>query len=76
MKIFDSHAHYDDSRFDGIRDELLCEVHALGVEKITNIGASLSSSRSSVELANKFDFVYCTVGVHPSDAVEDMKKNN
>lgn len=73
MKIFDSHAHYDDSRFDGIRDELIAEVHSLGVEKITNIGASLSSSRASVELANKFDFVYSTVGVHPSDAVDDMK---
>lgn len=73
MKIFDSHAHYDDSRFDGIRDELIAEVHSLGVEKITNIGASLASSRTSLELANKFDFVYCSVGVHPSDAVEDMK---
>ena len=76
MKIFDSHAHYDDSRFDGIRDEIITEVHSLGVEKITNIGASLSSSRTSLELSNKFAFVYCTVGVHPSDAVEDMKNEN
>ena len=76
MKMFDSHAHYDDDRFEGIRDELIAEVHSLGVEKITNIGASLSSSKDSLELAKKFDFVYCTVGVHPSDAVEDMKNEN
>lgn len=73
MKMFDSHAHYDDSRFDGIRDELITEVHSMGVEKITNIGASLASSRASVELAEKYDFIYAAVGVHPSDAKSDMK---
>lgn len=73
MKMFDSHAHYDDSRFDEIRDELITEVHSLGVEKITNIGASLASSRASVELAGKYDFIYAAVGVHPSDAKNDMK---
>lgn len=76
MKMFDSHAHYDDGRFDGERDILLNEVHSLGVDKITNIGASLSSSKASLELAEKFDFVYATVGVHPSDAIEDMKNEN
>ena len=76
MKMFDSHAHYDAERFDGIRDEIITEVHGLGVEKITNIGSSLATSRSSLELADKFDFVYCSVGVHPSDAVEDMKNEN
>ena len=76
MKMFDSHAHYDDSRFDENREEIIAEVHSLGVEKITNIGASLASSRASLELAKKFDFVYCSAGVHPSDAVEDMKNQD
>lgn len=76
MKMFDSHAHYDDSRYENIVDELLLEVHSLGVEKIANIGASLSSSRTSVALAKKYDFVYASVGIHPSDAVEDMKNKD
>ncbi len=76
MRIFDSHAHYDDQRFEGIRDEILKEVHASGVEKICNIGASLSSSKTSVELSKKYDFVYAAVGVHPSDAVKDMQNEN
>ena len=71
--IFDSHAHYDDARFDGIRDETLLSVHENGVQKIMNIGASLESSCSSVELSKKYDFVYSCVGVHPSDAAKDMK---
>lgn len=76
MKMFDSHAHYDDERFDGVADSIILEVHNAGVEKITNIGASLASSMRSVELAGRFDFVYCAVGVHPSDAVRDMAEND
>ena len=73
MKMFDSHAHYDDAKFDGIADEIIKEVHSAGVEKITNIGASLASSEASLRLAQKYDFFYAAVGVHPSDAPTDMQ---
>lgn len=76
MKMFDSHAHYDDLRFEGVADSILAEVYEQGVEKIVNIGASLASSKSSVSLSQKHDFVYAAVGVHPSDAVEDMKQTD
>ncbi len=73
MRIFDSHAHYDDDRFDENRDEILSEVFSNGVEKICNIGASLKSSKAAVEFSQKYDNIYASVGVHPSDAVRDMK---
>ena len=73
MRLFDSHAHYDDARFDGETERILAEVHASGVEKITNIASSLATSRASVRLAETHDFVYSSVGVHPSDAVRDMQ---
>ena len=73
MKMFDSHAHYDDAKFDGIADDIIKEVHSAGVEKITNIGASLASSEASLRLAQKYDFFYAAVGVHPSDAPTDMQ---
>ena len=76
MRIFDSHAHYDDDRFDENRDEILCEVFSNGVEKICNIGASLKSSKTSVELSQKYDNIYASVGVHPSDAVSDMQNSD
>ena len=44
MKMFDSHAHYDDVKFDGIADDIIKEVHSAGVEKITNIGTSINTS--------------------------------
>lgn len=74
MKMFDSHAHYDDARFDGCAEQILAEVHAAGVEKITDIGASLSSSAAALRLAETHDFIYAAVGVHPSDAASDMKQ--
>ena len=73
MRLFDSHAHYDDAHFDGETERILAEVHASGVEKITNIASSLATSRASVRLAETHDFVYSSVGVHPSDAVRDMQ---
>ena len=73
MRLFDSHAHYDDARFDGENERILAEVHASGVEKITNIASSLATSRASVRFAETHDYIYASVGVHPSDAVRDMQ---
>lgn len=74
--IFDSHAHYDDERFDGVRDSVISEVHQNGVQRIVNIGSSIKTSQNSVELANKYPFLYASVGVHPSDAKNDMQNEN
>lgn len=68
MRLFDSHAHYDDARFDGETERILAEVHAGGVEKITNIASSLATSKASVRLAETHGYIYASVGVHPSDA--------
>lgn len=73
MRLFDSHAHYDDARFDGETERILAEVHASGVGKITNIASSLATSRASVRFAETHDYIYASVGVHPSDAVRDMQ---
>ena len=48
--IFDSHAHYDDERFDADRDALLERIHREGVEYIMTIGADLPTSYAAREL--------------------------
>ena len=68
--IFDTHAHYDDEDFDVDREVLLLEMKAAGVSHIVNIGASLESTKRSLELAKQYDFIYAAVGVHPSDTGE------
>lgn len=65
--IFETHAHYDDERFNEDREELLCSMKEKGIHPIINVGASIESTKATIELANKYDFVYAAVGVHPSD---------
>ncbi len=65
--FFDSHAHYDDKKFDRDRHGLIDEINKTGVSNIINVGADISSSKESVKLANRYDFIYASVGVHPHD---------
>ena len=65
--IFDSHAHYDDERFDCCRDELLTELHSHGVGGIINCGCDLMSSKKAISMAEKHSFVYAAAGIHPSN---------
>ncbi len=68
--IFDTHAHYDDEAFDTDREEILQSLSGIGISRVMNCGADLASSKRSVELANKYDFIYAAVGVHPDNAGE------
>ena len=68
---FDSHAHYNDEQFDTDRDELLKAMPSNSVSYIINCGTDITSSIFSIELANKYPFIYAAVGIHP----EDVSKN-
>jgi len=68
MSIFESHAHYDDARFDADRDALLRSLPENGIGRVINVGADMRSSEKSVDMAREYDFVYAAVGVHPHDA--------
>lgn len=68
--IFDSHAHYNDEAFNPDREDVLERVHHSGVVRVMNIGADLQSSRTSVALAEKYDWIWATVGVHPHDVLD------
>lgn len=65
--LFDTHAHFEDEQFDADRDEVLKTLKNYGVGNICNVGSSMESSRMGVKLADKYDFVYASVGVHPSE---------
>ena len=71
--IFETHAHYDDDRFKDDRDETIKRVHEKGVTPIINVGASIGSTMTTMELAKKYDFIYAAVGVHPSD-ISDLNE--
>lgn len=73
--IFETHAHYDDEAFNEDRSELLESFKGAGISHVVNIGASLESSRASLELSKKYPFFYAALGVHPSDAGELTAEN-
>ena len=68
--LFDSHAHLNDERFDEDREELIPSLQEKGVDLVVNPGACIKTSIESIELANKYDFIYAAVGVHPHDVGE------
>ena len=70
MEFFDSHAHYDDARFDDERDKLIEDVYKSGVTRIISAGYSLEGSIKSLELSSKYDYIYSTVGISPNDLIE------
>ncbi|MDE5852713.1 MAG: TatD family hydrolase [Oscillospiraceae bacterium] len=63
--IFDTHAHYDDERFDNDRDKVLSSMNDRGISYICNVSSDLKGCKNSLELADKYDFIYCATGVHP-----------
>ena len=65
--IFDSHAHYNDKRFDEDRDTVLSQMLRKDVCGIVNCGTDLASSQYSVALAEQYDGIYAAVGFHPED---------
>ena len=68
--IFDTHALYDDDAFDEDRETLLAQLKAAGIERVVNVGASIHSSHTTLELIEKHDFLYGAIGVHPSETEE------
>ena len=73
--IFETHAHYDDEAFTEDRDSLLKSMEENGIGLIVNVTAEYDSIDETYELSQKYDFVYGTVGVHPSEVEElDDKK--
>lgn len=72
MYIIDTHAHYNDDDFDEDREELLESLKDSGIGLVVNIGSSMRSSRETLELTKKYDFIYGAAGVHPN-RVEELE---
>lgn len=66
MNFFDNHAHLDDEKFDEDRDSIIREI-SKEVDKFISAGYSLEGSKSAIELAKKYEFIYATCGISPND---------
>lgn len=70
MKIFDTHAHYNDEAFEKDRDELLRSLDENGIGTVVNVGASIQSTKETLQLTRRYPFVYGAAGVHPNETGE------
>lgn len=73
--FFDTHAHYDDARFDEDRHEVLTQARRSGVDFILNASSGMESSMQSLMLTKDYDFVFAAVGVHPHE-VEKLQEGD
>ena len=73
--LFDTHAHYDDARFDEDRDALLSSMPAHNVGLILNPGCDVETSRKAISFAQKYPFVYAAVGIHPENINENWNND-
>lgn len=63
--IFDTHAHYNDPRFDSDREALLASLPGTGVGRVLLPGTSIENQPAVLEIAARYDFVQAAAGIHP-----------
>ena len=68
MRLFDSHCHLDDERFDEDREQLIQALPEQGLVYCVTVGSDLDSSERSIALARQYGHVYAAAGVHPHEA--------
>lgn len=68
--LVDTHTHLNDSQFNEDRDEVIQRALDAGISTIVNVGFNRETIPTSLELADKYEFIYSTVGWHPQDAAD------
>lgn len=78
MELFDSHAHYNDEKFEIDRSEVISSVYAEGITRLVSVGYSVDSSRFAEKLSDEYEFIYHSCGISPNDipqTEEELWKN-
>lgn len=68
--LIDSHAHLNAPQFDEDRQEVIERAREHGISRIINVGFNRETIPTSLALAEQYDFIYTTVGWHPTDAID------
>lgn len=66
MRLFDTHSHYNDEKFDEDREEIIKKVFEAGVTNAVVVGDNIENSKKVIELAKKHDFLYSAVRNSPN----------
>ncbi len=66
--MIDTHAHLDDSRYDGEREQILDSLPQRGLDYVINASYDYNSMLSAYDMATRYPHIYCTLGMHPHDS--------
>ena len=75
MEFFDSHAHYNDEKYDLDRESIINEIYNEKITRTVCVGYNLEQSKKALQLAKEFHFMYATCGISPND-IDDYVDNN
>ena len=89
IKLFDSHSHLNDEKFDEDREELIKEIIKNDNFEFVTAGYNLEGSKKAIDISNKYKNIYATCGISPNDIpqnedklwkelkeIEELAKNN
>ena len=68
MGFIDTHVHLHFPEYDSDRNQVIDQARQEGIEGFINVGTDVQSSEASLDLAQSYDFIYATAGIHPHDA--------
>ncbi len=74
MEFFDSHAHYDDEKFNEDREEIIKNIYESGVTKFVSAGYDVESSEKGLKLAIENVFIYTISGISPNDIKDTIEE--
>lgn len=67
IRLFDTHAHLTDEAFDTDREEVIRKLNDAGVTRVIDVACDVRRAETTIELIDKYPFIYGTVGMHPHD---------
>ncbi len=70
MMLIDTHAHLQWQDYKDDFEKVLENAKKAGVGFILNVGTTVKTSQEAVQIAERYDYIYATVGIHPHDSKE------
>lgn len=68
VPLIDTHCHLEMPQFDGDREEVIGRAKEVGFEALITVGSDLEGTFKALKIAEQYDFIYASVGIHPHDA--------
>lgn len=67
-KFIDTHCHLEMDPFNPDREAVIQRAKDAGIETIITIGSDMKGNEGALKISQEYDFIYCSIGLHPHDA--------